>query len=124
MENVLVYVIAALVLVALVFGILFWKLSKKISAQEKAQAEKQNELKNDLKDLAFENFSGEELLESIDKEVSEIYRNKYASIEFIKENLSRFLEIEGVSTIKDVLFQMSEKNEEIFKGNKGKTRGK
>ena len=71
----------------------------------------------DLKDLAFENFSGEELLEFIDKEVSEIYRNKYASIEFIKENLSRFLEIEGVSTIKDVLFQMSEKNEEIFKGN-------
>ena len=52
MENVLVYVITALVLVALVFGILFWKLSKKISAQEKAQAEKQNELKNDLKDLA------------------------------------------------------------------------
>lgn len=71
----------------------------------------------DLKDLAFENFSGEELLEFIDKEVSEIYRNKYASSEFIKENLSRFLEIEGVSTIKDVLFQMSEKNEEIFKGN-------
>lgn len=70
-----------------------------------------------LINLAFENFSGEELLEFIDKEVSEIYRNEYASIDFIKENLSRFLEIEGVSTIKDVLFQMSEKNEEIFKGN-------
>ena len=71
----------------------------------------------DIAIVAFGNFSGEELLEFIDKEVSEIYRNKYASIEFIKENLSRFLEIEGVSTIKDVLFQMSEKNEEIFKGN-------
>ena len=71
----------------------------------------------DIAIVAFGNFSGEELLEFIDKEVSEIYRNKYASIEFIKENISRFLEIEGVSTIKDVLFQMSEKNEEIFKGN-------
>ena len=70
-----------------------------------------------LADFAFKIFLGEELLEFIDKEVSEIYRNKYASIEFIKENLSRFLEIEGVSTIKDVLLQMSEKNDEILKGN-------
>ena len=46
----------------------------------------------DIAIVAFGNFSGEELLEFIDKEVSEIYRNKYASIEFIKENLSRFRE--------------------------------
>ena len=51
MENALVYVIAALVVVAVVFGVCVWKLSKKIAAQEKTQAEKQKELKSQLTDL-------------------------------------------------------------------------
>ena len=67
--------------------------------------------------VAIENFSGEELLELIDKEVSEIYRSECASTEFINEHLSKFLEIEKVNIAKDVLLQMSEMNENILKGN-------
>ena len=53
-----------------------------------------------------------------DKEISEYYRRIYASVHFIKEHLSEFIEIEGANNIEQsVLLKMAEKNEEILKGN-------
>ena len=57
----------------------------------------------------------DEVLKLVDKETSEIYRSNYAPIEYIKEHLSVFLTVEGANIEQDVVLQMAERNEDIFK---------
>ena len=67
-------------------------------------------------ELLLRNFD-EEVFKLIDKETSEVYRERYVSIQYIKEHLGEFLEIEGTNIKQDILLKMAEKNEVILKGN-------
>lgn len=69
-----------------------------------------------IAELILRNFD-KEVFKLIDKETSEVYRERYVSIQYIKEHLGEFLEIEGTNIKQDVLLQMAEKNVEILKGN-------
>ena len=60
----------------------------------------------DLKEIIFSN-----------KEISKFYRRKGASIQFIKEYLSEFIEIEEANIEPSELLKMAERNEDILKGN-------
>ena len=51
MENVLIYVVAALVLAAVVLGVCVWKMSKRITSQEAAHAEEQAKMKDKIATL-------------------------------------------------------------------------
>ena len=68
-------------------------------------------------ELIVDKYPKDEIFELLDKETSEFYRETYASIEFIKTNLSKFIKIENEKISKEVLLKMTEKNEGILKGN-------
>ena len=56
-----------------------------------------------------------ETLKKLDITVAEIYRERYASLQFIKEHLKEFLEIEGNNAEAELILEMAEKNEDILK---------
>ena len=60
----------------------------------------------------------EEIIETLKMsggKVPNIYRQRYANIEFIKENLDELLGLEAPNIDKNLLLEMAEKNEDIFK---------